>query len=207
MLSSLGKLSAVQGDYQTAQASYEASLLRGGEVEKNLVPVDIPQALEGLAAVVAAQGQAAWAARLWGAAEALRETLSMPLPPVYRSDYERAVAAARIQLGGQLFAVAWAEGRAMTPDQALASKERAMEPAEQHLVHPAKSSVSFPAGLTAREVEVLRLVASGLTDAQVAEQLVISPRTVNTHLKSIYGKIQVSSRTAATRYAMEHQLV
>ena len=61
-------------------------------------------------------------------------------------------------------------------------------------------------GLTAREVEVLRLVAQGRTNEQVAEELVISPRTVNTHLTSIYGKIGVSSRSAATRYAMEHHL-
>jgi LuxR family transcriptional regulator, maltose regulon positive regulatory protein len=61
-------------------------------------------------------------------------------------------------------------------------------------------------GLTAREVEVLRLLASGLTDAQIAEQLVISPRTVNAHLTSIYRKIAVSSRSAATRYALEHHL-
>ena len=54
---------------------------------------------------------------------------------------------------------------------------------------------------------MLQLVAQGLTDAQVAERLVISPRTVNTHLKSIYGKIQVASRAAATRYAFEHRVV
>jgi DNA-binding NarL/FixJ family response regulator len=53
---------------------------------------------------------------------------------------------------------------------------------------------------------VLRLVAMGLTDAQVAEQLVISPRTVTSHLTSIYGKISVSTRTAAARYAIEHGL-
>jgi DNA-binding CsgD family transcriptional regulator len=70
-----------------------------------------------------------------------------------------------------------------------------------------KSSSRHPAGLTAREAEVLRLVAQGLTDAQVAEKLVISPRTVNWHLTSIYQKIQVSSRCAATRYAIEHHLV
>jgi DNA-binding NarL/FixJ family response regulator len=56
-------------------------------------------------------------------------------------------------------------------------------------------------------VEVLRLVAQGLTDPQVAEQLVISPHTVNSHLKAIYGKIGVSSRSAATRYALEHNLM
>ena len=54
---------------------------------------------------------------------------------------------------------------------------------------------------------MLRLLAHGLTDAQIADQLVISPRTVNNHLTSIYSKIQVSSRSAATRYAMEHQFV
>jgi DNA-binding NarL/FixJ family response regulator len=61
--------------------------------------------------------------------------------------------------------------------------------------------------LTAREVEVLRLVAQGWTDAQIAVYLVISPRTVSTHLTSIYRKIQVSSRSAATRYAIEQHLV
>jgi len=54
---------------------------------------------------------------------------------------------------------------------------------------------------------VLRLLAQGLTDTQIAEQLVISPRTVNNHLTSIYSKIQVSSRSAATRYAMEQHLL
>lgn len=72
---------------------------------------------------------------------------------------------------------------------------------------PLKPAIIYPDGLTAREVEVLRLVAQGLTDAHIAEQLVISSRTVNNHLTSIYSKIQVSSRAAATRYAMEHQLV
>ena len=67
--------------------------------------------------------------------------------------------------------------------------------------------ISNPAGLTPREVEVLRLVAQGMTNEQVANQLVISPRTVDTHLTSIYGKIGVSSRSAATRYAFEHRLV
>ena len=65
---------------------------------------------------------------------------------------------------------------------------------------------SNPAGLTARELDVLRLVAGGLTDAQVAARLVLSPRTVSTHLSSIYGKLQVNSRSAATRFALEHGL-
>jgi DNA-binding NarL/FixJ family response regulator len=61
-------------------------------------------------------------------------------------------------------------------------------------------------GLTPREVEVLRLVAQGLTDAAVGERLFISPRTVSQHLRSIYAKLDLTSRTAATRYAVEHHL-
>lgn len=71
---------------------------------------------------------------------------------------------------------------------------------------PASSSDSNPDKLTAREREVLSLVAQGMTDADVASRLFISPRTVSQHLRSIYGKIDVSSRSAATRYAIEHHL-
>jgi DNA-binding CsgD family transcriptional regulator len=60
--------------------------------------------------------------------------------------------------------------------------------------------------LTKREIEILRLVAQGLTDAQIAEILVISPRTVNAHLRSIYQKLGITSRHAATRLALEWQL-
>ena len=65
----------------------------------------------------------------------------------------------------------------------------------------------YPAGLSAREVEVLRLVAEGLTDAEVASQLFLSPRTVGSHLRSVYNKLGVNSRAAATRFAVEHGLM
>jgi predicted ATPase/DNA-binding CsgD family transcriptional regulator/class 3 adenylate cyclase len=64
----------------------------------------------------------------------------------------------------------------------------------------------FPAGMTAREVEILRLLSQGLMDAQIAETLFISPRTVNAHLTSIYSKLGVKSRAAATRFAVENGL-
>ena len=62
-------------------------------------------------------------------------------------------------------------------------------------------------GLTSREVEILRLVTSGLTNRQLAEELGVSTRTVDAHLRSVYAKLGVKSRSAATRYAIEHQLV
>ncbi len=60
--------------------------------------------------------------------------------------------------------------------------------------------------LTTRESEVLRLLALGLSNKKIAERLVISPHTVNGHIHSIFGKLALNSRSAATRYALEHQL-
>jgi DNA-binding CsgD family transcriptional regulator len=177
--------------------------------------------LEGLACVVAAQGELAWAARLWGTADSLRAVIGArseqggifytALPPAMRAIYESSVTAVRNQLGEEVFTASWAEGRSMTPEQAFATHGPAAVPRQiPTILKPTtttKISPPYPAGLTAREVEVLRLVAQGMTDAQVAEQLVISPRTVNWHLTSIYSKLQVTSRSAATRYDIEHQLV
>jgi DNA-binding NarL/FixJ family response regulator len=69
------------------------------------------------------------------------------------------------------------------------------------------STPEHPGGLSPREVEVLGLVAEGLTNAQVAQRLFLSPRTVQRHLNSIYHKLGASSRTAATRFAIEHDLL
>lgn len=80
----------------------------------------------------------------------------------------------------------------------------ALAQADALLARP--TAVAYPAGLTAREVEVLRLVAQGLTDAEVAEQLFLARRTINTHLTSIYTKLNVNSRAAATRFAVEQGL-
>jgi DNA-binding CsgD family transcriptional regulator len=179
---------------------------------KASVQGNIPFYLEGLAGVVAGQGELSWAGRLWGAAEALRESMGTPLPPVYCADYERSVAVTRVQLGEKAFAAAWAEGRTMTPEQALAAKGPVAMPMPVPTTHVAsppaeKSAPSYSDGLTAREVEVLRLVAQGLSNAEIAEHLVISLLTVKAHMRSLYNKLSISSRSAATRYAIEHHLM
>jgi len=70
-----------------------------------------------------------------------------------------------------------------------------------------KPGLPAPVRLTARETEVLRLITRGLTNAQIARQLVISAHTVNAHVRSIFNKLEVNSRSAATRYALEQQIV
>jgi DNA-binding CsgD family transcriptional regulator len=64
-----------------------------------------------------------------------------------------------------------------------------------------------PAGLTAREVEVLRLLAQGLSNKEIAQRLVISPKTAGNHVEHIYAKIGASSRATASLFAMQHGLL
>jgi tetratricopeptide (TPR) repeat protein len=118
----LGKVNFVQGDYTAARALYEESMSYSGMVHARSL-----RSLEKLAEVVAAQGELRWAAQLWGAAEAERENMGIPLAPDMRADYERSVAAACSQLGEKAFSAVWAEGRTMTAEQALAAQERTNE--------------------------------------------------------------------------------
>ena len=97
-----------------------------------------------------------------------------------------------------------AEARAIC--SALAAAPALARIDAQSFDRPGHSAPAQVAGLTPRELDVLQLVAQGLTDAAAAELLFISPRTVSQHLRSIYGKLGVSSRSAATRFALEHGL-
>ncbi len=198
-LAVLGKVLAVEGDYAAARRQYEESLAISGELGEQWM---VARGLVGLGEVVAAEHKLAWAAQLWGAADALRDTLGVPIPPIERAEYERLLSATRVHLGERAFAAAWAQGRAMTPRQALAAQGHKPTPTPSATPSPQ----AYPAGLTAREVEVLRLLAGGLTDQQIADKLVLSPRTVHAHISSIYSKLGVTSRSAATRYAIEHHL-
>jgi DNA-binding NarL/FixJ family response regulator len=154
--------------------------------------------LELLAAAVSMRGDHRRAALLFGAAEALREAVGAFVLPLYRAEYDSGVVAARAGLDEAILSAAWSEGRAMTPGEAIEYALRTKE-------SPASPKES--AGLSERELEVLRLVAEGLTDAQVAEKLYLSPRTVGWHLRSVYRKLGVPSRAAAARAAVERSLI
>jgi non-specific serine/threonine protein kinase len=199
----LGWVALIQGDAAQARPHWEETLALLREVGQQWF---IALTLEGLA-LASAQEQPVWSGRLWGAAEHLRETIGGSIPALIQTFYEPFLALGRSQLGESAFAAAWAEGRAMRLETVLDAEGRAPLAAVPPTAKaPTPSRPIFPAGLTAREVEVLKLIAQGLTDNQVAEQLIISPRTVSTHLTSIYNKLGVASRAAATRFAVEHQL-
>jgi DNA-binding NarL/FixJ family response regulator len=156
-----------------------------------------------LAAVAASEGRIERAARLWGAEEALLEKIEVGVHTYVpdRSLHESQIVAARVRLGEGAFAAAWVEGRKMT-------SERAIGYALDHSAAPESATPeTYPARLSAREAEVLRLVATGLTNAEVAGKLFLSPRTIDWHLSSIYRKLGSHSRAEATRFAIEHGLL
>jgi DNA-binding NarL/FixJ family response regulator len=150
-----------------------------------------------------------WLERLEREHDNMRAALSWAL--------ERGEAELALCLGGAL-GTFWhahghmGEGRAMGLEQAieyaLSEEEPSATPPSSATGQASLSSVTpeLPAGLTSREVEVLGLVASGMTSAKIAKELFLSPRTVETHLTSIYHKLGVTSRSAATRFALEHNL-
>jgi predicted ATPase/DNA-binding CsgD family transcriptional regulator len=194
----VGMTALAQGDRERAAARFEEALrLLQGRGDK----VGIAYSLLGLAGVAVSRGRPARAARLWGAAEALREADGLPLSPFVRSlsDYEGDLATARAGLDERSFAAAWSEGRAMTPEQAI---EYALSE-EGHQSAQAPN----PAGLSRREVEVLRLVAQGLSDKEIAARLVLSHHTVHRHVSSILSKLDLPSRSAAASYAAQHGLL
>jgi DNA-binding CsgD family transcriptional regulator/tetratricopeptide (TPR) repeat protein len=210
-LCALGQAARLQGDYERAVAHLQLSLSLYQDLGSK---PEIPYPLDALALTAADQGHAERAACLWGAASAVRDSIHALLPPSYEADWAPTVEKVRTMLGEEAFAAAWAEGRALTLEQALsfAMSVPVTVPASSAIpstgagAPPQPHAGSHEYGLTPREVEVLRLVACGLTDAQVAEKLVISPRTVGKHLQSIYSKLYLHSRSAATRWAIEHHL-
>ena len=197
----LGKLADVaqaRGDNARAAALYGESLdfwSQGNE----LGAVEI---LTGLARLVA-NGHAESAVRLFAAAEAVQSRIGLAPAPALRTKNERALAAAKEALGEQGFAAAWAAGGGLTLDQAV-SEARSVADDVSRAAHADPAPSPAAGGLSPRELEVLGLVARGLTNAQVAQRLFISPRTVGTHITAIHSKLGVGSRSEAVRFAVEH---
>lgn len=153
--------------------------------------------LADIAGVWAARVQPERAARLFGAAQVLRDNMQVTMYSAQRLAYERDIASAAAQLDAATWEAAWAQGRDMSLEDACALAVEEMPP-------PPSAPAADPYGLTEREREVLRLLVAGLTYTQIAEQLTVSFHTVHAHLRSIYAKLGVTSRSQATRFAIEH---
>jgi non-specific serine/threonine protein kinase len=170
----------------------------------------LAEGITNLVIVIADRLPPAIVARVIGIAEVLREGVSAATPEFISEPYHRAVWSIASALGDDYDAarqagreIALSEGIdfvvSLSPSLVAAPDQEASSPTPAPEPHPDR--------LTDREVEVLRLIASGLTNAEAAERLFLSPRTVGTHLQRVYGKIGVSTRAAATKYAVERGLI
>jgi len=205
LLQNLGHMMAHRGDWSGAQRSFQESLAI--EQDRNGL-WNTAHSLAGLAGMVGRLGSPALAARLFGAADQILEILGTPLDFADQADFERNIAHARSQIDEAAFADAYAAGRTLTPAQAIAEALAIPAPGEQAARQAAKApSAAAGGGLTAREREVLRLVAQGRSNKEIAAALTISERTVNTHLVHIFAKLAVASRAAATAAALRLGLV
>src|SRR5262249_10632421 len=127
------------------------------------------------------------AVRLLAAAAALRGLIASPIPFHMRARHERWVTELRVALCQERFAHAWKEGQGMSLEQAAAQALALADvPLQTDAQHPTHATEDL---LTARELEVLQLVASGRTNKEVARDLVLSVRTVERHIANIYAKI------------------
>lgn len=201
-LTRLGQAAHAQGNSERALALIKEGLVACRQAKDY---PGIAWSLTASAGIARVQGELVWATRLLGAVEALREVRGAGLSPFYRVDYERNVAELRTLLDQATYAKVWAEGRAMTMEQAIDYALKGVPGTEPR--PEGKPSVSYPAGLTEREVEVLRWLALGLSNQEIADKLVLSKRTIHAHLRSIYSKLDVTTRSAATRVAIDNKLV
>jgi predicted ATPase/DNA-binding CsgD family transcriptional regulator len=172
---------------QLAQRCLDASL-ELGDARGATYAIDV------LACVALADEHARRAARLFSAAQALREPLGDFASATLRIQREQALATIRAKLGPTAFTAACAAGRSLSLDQAAA------------LARAPYASHPPPSGLTPRERGVARLVAEGLSNREVAESLVVTERTVESHLGHIFDKLGLRSRTQLAAWAIEHGL-
>ena len=173
--------------------------------------------------IALARGHSRRAALMFSAARAMYDVLGMRMEPPSHADmseFERALDSLRGRLGEAEFARIASQARRLSTEEALAYREPEGLPAVRVLARPDPTAARdvaapakaarrqrYPAGLTEREVEVLRLVAAGLTNVEAADRLTVSRHTVNMHLRSIYAKLEVNSRTAAARFAVEARII
>ena len=197
-LVNLGLAALGQGDHQRAVSSFKEALVMSQSLERKPTVINT---LEGMATLAGSRGEASRAAHLWGAAQAAREASGIALSPGDRALHEPYLNSARSRLGEEAWEAALAEGRAMSLQEAA---EYALSEAESATPEQ-PSSGAQPPNLTSREQEVAVLVSRGMTNRQIALQLMLSERTVATHVRNMLKKLGLRSRTQITAWLTQQR--
>lgn len=183
-------IAMAQGDPgQAERDAHEALTIADG----TLGYLHVDDALECLARLAAANGSHQHAARLLGAAETIRQRMDHPRFPMYETEYASTVTKIREALEQKDFDAAWAEGAALSTEEAIAYAQRGRGERRR----PATGWDS----LTPMETDVVRLVQEGLGNKEIGARLFISPRTVQTHLTHVYAKLGLTSRVQLVQEA------
>jgi non-specific serine/threonine protein kinase len=193
-LANLGQLSLALDDRPGATAAFRQAL----EVWRKLGNfVDIAECFEGMAAAMAG-AQPRRAANLLGAAEVLRERSGAPAAAVELRRYEDLVARLHKQLREDTFAAAWHQGRRLAMDRAI---DLAMRD-DDHRAH------TDPAGvLSPREHEIAEMIARGQSNQGIADNLVVSIKTVESHVQHIFRKLSVKRRAEIATWIVRHEML
>lgn len=163
--------------------------------------------LEMLACVAVARGAPERAARLCGAASAIRDVTGAPVLPVDQADVESMVNASRAALDDAAFSAAWEAGRLLSLQEALQEVMAEDGSPEATILDRGDPDTETPPGdLTRREFEVAILVADGLTNREIAEKLTISARTVDTHVTHILRKQEFGCRSQIAAWIAEMRM-
>ncbi len=192
-LTTRARVAITQGEPEQADRDAYRALACAADVEAHLA---LPDTFECLATLAGAADSHREAARLFGAAQALRERMGAVRFKIYDAGHDAAVTTLRNALGEADFESAWAEGAALSTGEAIAYAQRGRG--------ERKRPASGWASLTPTELDVVRLVSEGLGNKDIATRLFVSPRTVETHLTHVYTKLGLSSRVQLAQEAARH---
>jgi predicted ATPase/class 3 adenylate cyclase/DNA-binding CsgD family transcriptional regulator len=189
-LTARARVKIAYGESRSAENDLHEALMAAAKSDA-LSPV--PEAFESLAQLACEADSHHEAARLLGAADTLRQHMTAVRLPVFDADFTALASAGRTALGDDDFDAAWAEGAAMSTEEAIAYAQRGRG--------ERKRPATGWASLTPTELDVVRLVAEGIPNKDIATRLFVSPRTVQSHLRHVYNKVGMTSRVQLAQEA------
>jgi DNA-binding CsgD family transcriptional regulator len=192
-LTTRARVRIAEHELELAEQDAYGALARATDLKANLA---IPDILECLGATACSGGSHPRSARLFGAAESIRRRMGAARFKVHDANHAAMVRTAREGLGDRGFEAAFAEGSALTTLEAIAYAQRGK--GERR-----RPTMGW-ASLTPAEREVVRLVCDGLANKEIAIRLLVSPRTVQTHLTHVYTKLNLTSRVQLVQEASRH---
>ena len=189
-LAARARVEIARGEFRSAEDDLHRALAAASATDAVLY---LPEVLDSMAQLAARAESYREAARALGSADAVRQRMGAVRLKVFDADHDAAVATCRNAIGDMEFESAWQEGAALSIDEAIAYAQRGRG--------ERKRPATGWASLTPTELDVVRLVAEGIPNKDIATRLFVSPRTVQSHLRHVYNKVGLTSRVQRAQEA------